>query len=308
MSKRKLFAACFAAPLALGWVAAGCGNSENLPNAPMKPAVDIEVPEPTTTAPTTMVPSTEPAMMPAGPRTLWKPTVGMTWDWQLSTPVDYTYNVQVYDIDLFETEPSIIEKLHQDGKKVVCYVNLGAWEDWRPDKDMYPKEVIGAVWPQFPHENWLDIRRWDLLAGPIRGRLDMAVMKGCDAVEPDNMDGYNGNAHNESGFPLTFEDQLKFNRQIVAEAHARKLAVGLKNDVLQAAALATDFDFHVSEQCFEYDECKYLMDFIRLGKPIFEAEYNWPLPMFCAQAKSLHISAIRKSPKGVDAWRENCPP
>jgi hypothetical protein len=231
----------------------------------------------------------------------------MTWDWQLSPPLNFTYDVQVYDIDLFDSDPKRITQLHAEGRKVICYVNLGAWENWRPDKDLFPPSVIGAQWPAFPKEYWLDIRQWDLLAPAIRGRLDMAVAKGCDAVEPDNMDGFNAMAHNESGFPLTFEDQLKFNRQVAAEAHARKLAVGLKNDTLQAAALVNDFDFHVSEQCFEYDECKYLMDFIAKGKPIFEAEYNWTLPMFCPMAKQLHISAVRKSPKGLDSWRETCP-
>ncbi len=55
-------------------------------------------------------------------------------------------------------------------------------------------------------------------------RLDLAVTKGCDGVEPDNMDGY----ANDSGFPLTAEDQLTFNRFIANEAHRRGLAVGLK--------------------------------------------------------------------------------
>ena len=113
-------------------------------------------------------------------------------------------------------------------------------------------------------------------------------------------------AHNYSGFPLTGDDQLAYNRQVAAEAHARNLAVGLKNDTRQAAALSDDFDFHVSEQCFEFDECKDLMSFIEKGKPIFEAEYNWTLPQFCAMAKELKISAIRKSPSGLTSWRENC--
>jgi hypothetical protein len=287
-----------------GAVAAGCSaNETDLPAAPARPPISVGVPEPVGPAPE---PTPEPA--PPPPRTLWKPTAGMSWDWQLNPPLNFTYDVQVYDIDLFDSDPKRIAGLHEDGRKVICYVNLGAWENWRPDKDMYPPEVIGAQWPEFPKEYWLDIRRWDLLAPVIRARLDLAVTKGCDAVEPDNMDGYNVMAHNDPGFPLTFEDQLKFNRQVAAEAHARKLAVGLKNDVLQAAALANDFDFHVSEQCFEYDECKYLMEFLRQNKPIFEAEYNWTLPMFCPMAKQLGISAVRKGTKGVTAWRETCPP
>jgi len=41
----------------------------------------------------------------------------------------------------------------------------------------------------------------------MRSRLDLAKSKGCDAVEPDNMDGYT----NSTGFNLTYRDQLKYN-------------------------------------------------------------------------------------------------
>lgn len=42
----------------------------------------------------------------------------------------------------------------------------------------------------------------------MQARLDLAVQKGCDGVEPDNVDGY----QNNSGFPLTAQDQLAYNR------------------------------------------------------------------------------------------------
>jgi hypothetical protein len=257
------------------------------------------------------LPPSKPAATPIPPRdpnNRWKPTVRMTWDWQLITPIDPSYDVQVYDIDLFDNDASVIADLHQRGRRVICYVNLGAWEDWRPDKDAFPPAVIGLPWPEFPHERWLDIRRWDLLAGPVRARLDMAVAKGCDAVEPDNLDGWNLMAHAPTGFDLTAQDQLIYNRIIAGEAHRRGLAVGLKNDVLQAADLANDFDFHVSEQCFEFNECANLTEFIKLGKPVFLAEYRLTLDQFCAKAKEMGFSAIRKRDAVLDRWRENCPP
>jgi hypothetical protein len=55
-----------------------------------------------------------------------------------------------------------------------------------------------------PGENWLDIRS-DNVSLIMKKRIDLAVQKGCDGVEPDNMDGYS----NHSGFSLTFEEQLK---------------------------------------------------------------------------------------------------
>ncbi|GAL06248.1 endo alpha-1,4 polygalactosaminidase precusor precursor [Photobacterium aphoticum] len=67
----------------------------------------------------------------------------------------------------------------------------------------------------------------------------MAVQKGCDGVEPDNVDGYKNN----TGFDLTADDQLTFNRLLANEAHARNLSIGLKNNVEQVPELVTYFDF-----------------------------------------------------------------
>jgi hypothetical protein len=243
-----------------------------------------------------------------GPNERWRPTVGMTWDWQLLTPIDPSYEVQVYDVDAFENDAAVIADLHARGKKVICYINMGAWEDWRPDKDQFPADVIGMPWPDFPHERWLDIRRWDAIGPIMRARLDMARAKGCDAIEPDNLDGWNLAAHQPTGFPLTAYDQVLYNRLIASEVKRRGMSVGLKNDTLQTEDLVDDFDFHVSEQCFEFNECDHLKIFIQKGKPVFLAEYRLTLDQFCARAKEMGFSAIRKRDAVLDRWRETCPP
>lgn len=103
----------------------------------------------------------------------------------------------------------------------------------------------------------------------MKSRLDLAKQKGCDGVEPDNMDGY----INNSGFNLTASDQLAYNRFIANEAHIRNLSVGLKNDLDQVVELVDYYDFSVNEQCFEYSECSTLIPFINKGKPVFNSEY-----------------------------------
>ncbi|MMZ65925.1 hypothetical protein D1872_283710 [compost metagenome] len=67
----------------------------------------------------------------------------------------------------------------------------------------------------------------------MRARLDLAVQKGCDGVEPDNMDGYDNN----TGFTLSADDQLAYNKFIANEARKRGLSVGLKNDLDQIIEL-----------------------------------------------------------------------
>ena len=142
--------------------------------------------------------------------------------------IDTSFNVQMYDIDLFDTPKSTIDTLHGQGRVVICYFSAGSWEDWRPDAADFPANVKGNS-NGWPGEKWLDIRNIAALSPIMQARLDLAVDKGCDGVEPDNVDGYN----NKTGFPLTGNDQLTYNRWLADQAHARGLSVGLKNDVEQ---------------------------------------------------------------------------
>jgi len=123
-------------------------------------------------------------------------------------------------------------------------------------------------------DNTFDVHPPDIRSINVRNimknRLDLAAEKGCDGVEPDNVDGY----ANDSGFTLSASDQLDFNRLIALEAHARGLSVGLKNDLDQVNELVDDFDFAVNEQCFEFDECELLKPFIEQGKTVLNAEYK----------------------------------
>ena len=253
-----------------------------------------------------------------GDGAIWRPKTGATWDWQLTTPVDIRANVDIYDVDGFTATAAVIARLHAQGRKVVCYINVGAWEDWRPDAKDFPPEILGKAWSatKFTDEKWLDIRRIDLLSPILGARFDMAKSKGCDAIEPDNIDGYDDSGSGEAdrtGFELTAEDQLRFNRYLACEAHQRGMAIGLKNDTGQAAQLSADFDFVVSEQCFDYNECKKFTPFLRQNKAVLVAEYREDLgdaaetkfDGFCKQAEPLGISAILKN-NALDRWRRGC--
>jgi hypothetical protein len=228
----------------------------------------------------------------------WRPAAGLTWQWQLSGTLDRSVDAQVYDVDAVETTAADVAALHAARRKVICYVNAGAYEDWRPDAGRFPAPVLGKELAGWPGERWLDIRRWDVLEPILAARFETCRAKGFDGVEPDNMDGY----ANESGFPLTDGDQLAFNRRLADLAHRLGLAVGLKNDVEQAAALEPAFDFAVNEQCLAYDECGALRAFTAAGKPVFHVEYS---VADCGRARALGFSSMRKR-QSLDAWREHC--
>ncbi|MER6155410.1 endo alpha-1,4 polygalactosaminidase [Streptomyces sp. NPDC001868] len=231
---------------------------------------------------------------------LWKPRPGLAWQWQLDGKVEPTADVPVYDIDGFENSAADVARLHRDGRKVICYINVGAWEDFRPDKDAFPRSLLGEE-NGWAGERWLDIRRTDVLRPLMARRFDMCRDKGFDAVEPDLMEGYG----NDTGFPLTARDQLTYNRMIADLAHERGLSVGLKNDLPQIPQLLADFDFAVNEECAQYDECARLTPFIEAGKAVFHVEYTEPRSGFCAESRRLKLSSMVKRLE-LGVWRQPC--
>jgi hypothetical protein len=220
----------------------------------------------------------------------WQPPAGTSWQWQLTgLPLDASFDVDMYDVDLFDTDARTVAALQAEGRKVICYLSAGSWEDWRPDADQFPDAVLGKRYRGWPGERWLDIRQIDLLA-------------------PDNVDGYT----NDTGFPLTYQDQLDYNRWLADEAHARGLSIGLKNDGEQAFDLLADFDWAMVEDCFAADECSQFAPFVAAGKAVFAAEYTdeWRLDRFvsevCPQAVTLGFRLLLKD-RDLDAWQHDCP-
>jgi len=230
-----------------------------------------------------------------------RPVAGQTWQWQLSGRLDLSVDAAVYDVDGVDTTAAQVAALHRRGRRVVCYVSAGSYENWRPDRHRFPAAVLGRPLDGWAGERWLDIRRWDVLGPILRARFEQCRSKGFDAVEPDNVDGY----ANRSGFPLTAADQLRFNRRVAALAHGLGLAVGLKNDVEQAAALAPAFDFAVNEECVAYDECGALRVFVQARKAVFHVEYAGSAAAFCPAVRRLGFTSMRKRPD-LGAWRQPC--
>ena len=214
-------------------------------------------------------------------------------------------DVAIYNVDGLDVAAEDLAALRRAGRRVVCYINAGAWEEWRGDAASFPPAVIGRDYEGWPGEKWLDIRQIAVLAPLLRARLDICRAKGCEAIDPDNLDGYT----QESGFPLTTDDQLAFNRFLAREAHARNLSVGLKNDFAQAAALVADFDFAVAESCFLHGECALLQPFVEHGKAVVDIEYTDTAIQFndvCELARAMKIQAVLKN-RSLDAWRMACP-
>jgi len=201
-----------------------------------------------------------------------------------------------------------LAQLRADGRKIICYFSAGSREDWREDASAFDPADIGRPLDGWPGENWLDIRS-PRVRVIMEARLDRAAARGCDAVEPDNVDAY----ANDSGFPLTRQDQLDYNRFLANAAHARGLSVGLKNAVDLIADLQPDFDWALNEECLAYEECTAYAPFLNAQKAVFHVEYvdaaaDGParLAQVCADPSRQGFSTLVKL-WDLDAWRLSCP-
>jgi hypothetical protein len=238
----------------------------------------------------------------------YAPGPDTTWQWQLTGTLNTGYAVGLYDIDLFDTPAATIAALQAQGRAVICYFSAGSAEDWRDDYDQFQPTDLGNELDGWPGEYWLDVRSASVRA-VMQSRLDLAAQKGCDGVEPDNVDGYT----NDPGFSFTATDQLDYNLWLADQAHARSLAVGLKNDLGQIPALVDRFDFAVNEECHDYSECHLLQPFLDAGKPVFNAEYADSLSQAQGRATALCPLALSEDLRTLilpwdldDSFRVSC--
>ncbi len=228
-----------------------------------------------------------------------------SFQWQLSgLPIDTSIAAGSFEIDGLDNPKSIVDELHAQGRQVICYVNVGAWEDFRSDKGAFPESVLGKVYQGFEDERWLDIRQIDTLAPILGKRLDSCHDKGFDAVEADNVDGF----EQDTGFPLTAADQLRFNRWVADQIHQRSMLAALKNDGTQAAELEPAFDLVVTEDCVIGDNCEEYAPFRTAGKLHLNAEYtDTPIQLdrMCTVAQAQGFTSVLKH-RALDVFRETC--
>ncbi|KAM0790831.1 hypothetical protein ACM66B_004676 [Microbotryomycetes sp. NB124-2] len=236
----------------------------------------------------------------------YKPKAGTTFLWSLESQIPVAPKsssglsldfAQVYDVDLFDTTASQIKAYHDRGKKVFCYFSAGSMEPWRSD--------VGSLLPACYcnkgskckmdgwDEWWLDLHSPQCISNVksvMMKRLDLAKAKGCDGVEPDNVDSYINNA----GFGATLQDQYNFLYSLGVNAHNRNLSIALKNspDMIAKKPLVVNlFDAVVIEECQKYNECDSYTPFVKAGKAAWQIEYevskvSCPIPGFFALAYS----------------------
>jgi hypothetical protein len=208
---------------------------------------------------------------------VWQPAAGERFQINLSRGVrkgsDRTPqpgSATIIDVDLFGTSTSTMKQIQAQGKKVICYFSAGSSETWRPDFSKFKPQHMGTQLKGWPGEKWLDIRSPEIYE-IMRARIQLASEKGCDGIDPDNVDGYEDESR--GGFGLTSKDSVAFVTKMADEAHKYGLAMGLKNALGILGQVGSKVQFAVNEECSTYNGCRAYESFLRSGKPVYHIEY-----------------------------------
>ncbi|KAF1951680.1 hypothetical protein CC80DRAFT_391907, partial [Byssothecium circinans] len=175
----------------------------------------------------------------------------------------------VIDIDLFDTDAATIADLKTSGKKVLCYFSAGTREDWRADTESFQASDIGKAMEDWPGENWVDVKSGSVRE-VMKRRIALAREKGCDGVDPDNVDGFSGN---QDGWGYKQADYAAYVKFLAHESSAADLAIGLKNALELIPDVLDVVQFAVNEQCHEFNECALYKPFTAADKAVFNIEY-----------------------------------
>ncbi|HZD80318.1 MAG TPA: endo alpha-1,4 polygalactosaminidase [Actinomycetota bacterium] len=230
----------------------------------------------------------------------------------------------LFDIDLY-VDPAIagrfgyrlerpaVKAIHASDRHVIGYVTAGDIERWRPDYEQFidfDRRCDGCLRgkpfsKRFPDEYWANLNKgqgqFAFMLQMLRARTDRVAATGFDGIEYDIVDTYD-QGRQTTGFKISAQRQLAYNRALARMAHADGLSVALKNDGGQIQELLHSFDFAINEQCFQYDECAGggypspgWRAFIEAGKAVFQAEYRLQPRDFCRKANRWDFSSIVKS-------------
>ncbi len=251
-----------------------------------------------------------PSVAGAGTPSWWVPPLGsQPWQWELSHPLRLS-NAQdmgtddklpdgrtapapvIYDIDGIINPASTVTALKDEGKHVVCYIEVGAAGNYYSaasegvDTTYYDQlsdaDVFGNKVPGYP-EYYLDIRS-PATVSIIESMIDQqCAAKGFNAVETDIDEEYGDN----SGFPLTRAEEETYMTTLADYMHGLGLGWWIKNpDDTGSATYATDMfplaDAVLTEQCNQYSSCGNLSAYLG-KKAVFNAEYHLDRSAFCAK-------------------------
>lgn len=251
----------------------------------------------------------------------WQPAASNYLQIILSAVVTDTSSIAapatVFQTDLFDTPASTIAMVKAKGTKVVCYFSAGTAEDWRTDYSSFQAADLGAALDGWAGETWVDTRSTNV-RNIMAARIALAASKGCDGIEPDNVDVYGyGTASGFSG--LTLATSIDYMTYLANTAHSAGLGIGLKNGGDMISSIQSLFQWVTSESCVNYNECNIYQPFVTAGKPVFNIQYPFgsdddstttvsasTLKKWCNGVSKISGMTTLLKHQSLDAWIYSC--
>ncbi|KAF2484212.1 glycoside hydrolase superfamily [Neohortaea acidophila] len=174
---------------------------------------------------------------------------------------------------MLDAPASLVQAFKAKGHKVICYFSAGTWEKWRADADQFPAAALGRTVGGWPNERWLNTSNPEVRDIMV-ARMKVGQAKGCDGVDPDNIDGY----ENNTGFDITEDQAVDYVQFLQRTANSLGMAAGLKNGGDIIPRVINGSAWSVNEQCVQYNECEPYQAFIKQNKPVFHLEYTKKAP------------------------------
>ncbi|WWD00946.1 hypothetical protein V866_007884 [Kwoniella sp. B9012] len=221
----------------------------------------------------------------------------------IRTATGLSLNKTMYVVDMAQSTAEQIVNYHAKGKTVGCYFSAGTWEPYRSDAKQFlpdcycgPNVTVDSTgrctgsgsdanllgeWGEW----WFDIRSEKCLnniKSIMTDRIKAAKQKGCDSIDPDNVDAWT----NQQDFGITKQDEVNYLLWLSSTARSNGLGIDLKNsgDLITdpdtgkptnwTTSLVNAFDFNVIESCYQYNECEKYDPFLKAGKPQIRIEYE----------------------------------
>ena len=108
----------------------------------------------------------------------------LTWYRQLpALSTTHSRWAATYDIDGFTNSAGEVATLHGQGKHVICYIDVGTAENFRPDYSSFPASVLGGS-NGWPGERWLDISKLAILESIMTARFQMCRERASTPSSP----------------------------------------------------------------------------------------------------------------------------
>ena len=184
----------------------------------------------------------------------------------------------------FVNSTADVSALHQLGKKVICYIEVGSAGNYYGNDDgstSYYAELqsagdMGSAVQGYP-ANYLNINSTSTVTIIEKMIHDQCSSRGFDAVEPDLDDSYT----DTTGFSITEANEISYLSTLSNYAHSLRLAWGLKNGgdggspTSFVSGMLPFIDFAIVEEPYYLNTISYFYPALyNAGKPFFHEEYT----------------------------------